>query len=189
MWDAEFKCYDYVPEDVSDESLAEQLTYNPLTFRWYLNISKSTSQTKSAMSTAGSKQVSKINSNSEKLFDCDITFRVPTTELQERRGCKFGIINTCSENWEDTEVKTQCEAYTARIYSGKNLYRNHHCLLCNILAVPDEFSTTALYFGYEVNVHAQSFTMLLDWRRLKGGACSTSEIYDPLSRVCREVFI
>jgi hypothetical protein len=183
IWGAEFKCYHYVPAYESAETLAEQLSYNPLTLQWNFNRSKYTYDTELNLPTAGHTEVSKSNSISKKLVDCDITFRAPSIELQERRGCKFGIIDRCSENWEDNEAKSQCEAYTARTYSGNNLYRNHHCLLCTILAVP---STTVSNVLHQPRL---SFTMLLDWRRLNEGVCSSSEIYDPLSRVCRKVFI
>jgi hypothetical protein len=188
IWSAEFICDDYVTAHVSDETLAEQLSYNPLTFRWCLNISKYSIEMKSDLTTAGPMQVTKSNSNSEKLFDCVVTFRAPAMVLQERRGCKFGIISRCSKNWEDIEVKNQCEAYTARIYYGNNLYRNHHCVLCTIPAVATKFSTTTRYPGHRKKT-GLSFRMLLDWRRLKGRVCSSAEVYDPLSRVCREVFI
>jgi hypothetical protein len=89
IWGAEFNCDDYVPEYVPDESLAEQLSYNPFTLRWYLNIRTYSFEMKSDLTTAGPKQVSKRNNNSEKLFDCGITFRAPTMVLQERRGCRF----------------------------------------------------------------------------------------------------
>jgi hypothetical protein len=149
IWSAELKCDDYVPEYVSDETLAEQLSYNPLTLRWRLNRSKYSFEIKSDLTTAGPMQVSKSNSNSEKLSDCGITFRAPAMVLQERRGCKYGIISRCSENWEDTEMKTQCEAYTARIYYGDNLYRNHNCLVCNVLAVDTNFLQPSATLGTE----------------------------------------
>jgi hypothetical protein len=184
MWGAEFKCYDYVPPYVSDETLAEQLSYDPLTLRWRLDISKYAPELEADL-TEGLTEVSKSNRISKKLVDCDITFRAPSTELQERRGCKFGIISRCSENWEDKEVRIQCEAYTARIYYEDNLYRNHDCFLCNI---PD-FSTEYTTSRDVLHTPILSFTMLLDWRRLKERVCSSSEIYDPLHRVCRKVFI
>jgi hypothetical protein len=178
----------YVPEYVSEETLAEQLSYNPSALRWFLNISKYSFEMKSDLTTAGPMQVSKSNSNSEKLLGCDITFSAPAMVLQDRRGCKFGTISRCSKNWEDIGVKNQCEAYTARIYYGDNLYRNHHCLLCNIPAVATTFSTTIRYPGHRKKP-GMSFRMFLDWRRLKRRVCSSSEIYDPLSCVCHEVFI
>ena len=115
------------------------------------------------------------------------------------RKCIKNEIRSCSQRWEDAEVKAQCEAYTARACSGWKTYRNRHCLLCNNVDVPKQcYSIEWGEYGeyekdYVTTPHTfsvqESFTMLLDWRRLKTGACASSEIYDPLSRVCRKVFM
>ena len=64
-------------------------------------------------------------------------------------------------------MKAQCEAYTARVCSGPKTYRNRHCLLCNILGFP-ELCTEPEHFDISTP-YIPSFTMLLDWRRLKRG--------------------
>jgi hypothetical protein len=83
----------------------------------------------------------------------------------------------------DRFAGTKCEAYTARIRSARHTYRNHHCLVSNGLFPPNSCDT-----DYRHKRSPVSFTILLDWKRLKGGVCAPSEIYDPLSRVCRKVF-
>ena len=81
-------------------------------------------------------------------------------------------------------MKAQCEAYTARACSGPYKYRNRHCLLCNNIDVPEQCYNP---FG-DGGSGTTPFSVLLDWRRLKRGECPSSEIYDPLSCVCRKVF-
>jgi len=176
IWDAGFKCRNYRPGVAPYETLEEELTYNRSTSRWNLNVSKS-SDVESSMSPPRNVQTS-----DNELYECDLQFGPPTAQLPARR-CKPGIVNSCSENWKETAVKTQCEAYTAHICSGSDTYRNHHCLVCNGLFPPNSCDT--------VHRHKESpepFTILLDWKRLRRGVCAPSEIYDSLSRVCRKVF-
>ena len=188
IWNARFKCNDYCEQTyVPDEILAERLSFNPLTFEWNLNISQSTADTNSGLLYPGIKQCS-INNNKQDVESvCSLIFTAPINASERNRKCDNSVINKCSESWENAEVRTQCEAYTARVCSGVFKYRNHHCMLCNYLADPEPCSEVPSFF-YEVP-EMPSLTMLLDWRRLKRGACESSEIYDPLSRVCRKVFI
>jgi hypothetical protein len=178
IWDAQFECHNYRIGLVSYETLEEELTYNPSTSRWNLNVSKS-SDVESSMSPPRNVQTS-----DNELYECDLQFTAPTAQLPARR-CKPGVVNSCSENWKETAVKTQCEAYTAHICSGWDTYRNHHCLVCNGLFPPNSCDTAVYVFSTGL---PESFTILLDWQRLRRGVCAPSEIYDSLSRVCRKVF-
>jgi hypothetical protein len=94
--------------------------------------------------------------NNEQEIHCDssVTIRAPEMKLPTGE-CNMHEIRKCSERWEDTEVKAQFEAYTARVCSGGNSYRNRHCMLCNNLYVP-----TACAYGY---CGTESLTMVLDW--------------------------
>lgn len=189
IWNAEFECHTGLHEVVPDETLSEHLVYNPFTSEWNLNISKSFFKMKSRISTQEPTQVREDNKD-EILCACQLTFRIPTLKLQTYRLCKINIISRCSEDWKDINVKTHCEAYTARICSGIHTYRNLHCLKCNNVVAPEPCRPVFFYAtNHEPQEPGLSFTMLLDWRRLKRGTCASSEIYDPLSHVCREVFI
>jgi hypothetical protein len=173
IWDSSFSCYGLYPfHALSDETITKHLSFNPLTSKWNLNIS--TSDMKSS-STENNKE--EIHSN------CLHDFSPPKMELPKRY-CNPDEVGRCSDSWEDAEVKAQCEAYTARVCYGQNTYRNRHCLLCNHLDVPQPcFPKPAIFeYGYA------PISLLLDWRRLKRGTCAPSEVYDPLSCVCRKVF-
>jgi hypothetical protein len=184
IWDANFHCCDsYPPAPLSDETIVEHLSFNPLTSRWNLNISLPTSDMISSKSTPDYTQRSIDNNTQDIHCDCYMTFRAPKMKLPTRE-CNKHEIRRCSESWKDVEVKAQCEAYTARVCYGYEIYRNRHCMLCNYVDVPEPCSHRGPYLG-----SPPSLTTLLDWRRLKTGACASSEIYDPLSRVCRKVFI
>ena len=186
IWDASFSCYgSYLPTSLSHETIAEHLSFNPLTSEWNLNISLATSDMKSGMSTPGYIQRRIDNNNQEIHSKCYLTFTIPAMELPTRR-CNQYEIRSCSDSWKDAEVKAQCEAYTARLCSGPMTYRNRYCLLCNHLDVPE---TCYYVYGAAYPAAIPSLTVLVDWRRLKRGACASSEIYDPLSCVCRKVFI
>jgi hypothetical protein len=183
IWAAGFVCRGYHrPRNVTVEKLAELFTYKPSTSQWNLKIRKYASDMKSGMSTQGTTQNSKSNNNDETVYVCDLYFTVGKTKLEYRRSCPLGIpvVDRCSENWKDTEVKTQCEAYTAHICSGTHIYRNQYCMLCNY----EVFTGRCIGSVY---THLP-FTALLDWKRLKRGMCASSEVYDTLSRVCRKVF-
>jgi hypothetical protein len=143
------------------------------------------SDMKSSKSAPGYIQRSTDNNKQEAHSYCDLIFTSPAIELPTR-SCNKNEIRSCSDSWEDAEVKAQCEAYTARVCSGPKTYRNRHCLLCNNIDVPK----TCYYASpYPYPAEIPSLTMLLDWRKQKRGACASSEIYDPLSCVCRKVFV
>jgi hypothetical protein len=191
IWDASFSCYgSNLPITLPDETIAEHLSFNPLTSEWNLNISLPTSDMISSMSTVGYIQRSTDNNTQEIYYRCSVKFRRPVMGfLLPTRSCYRNEVRRCSDSWEDAEVKAQCEAYTARLCSGPDIYRNRHCLLCNNLDVPKP--CYYLYPHPMTTVIASSIPVLpvlLDWRRLKRGACASSEIYDPLSSVCRKVF-
>jgi hypothetical protein len=129
IWDAAFICRDY--PDVSDVSVAEHLTYNPSTLQWNLKIRKSTSDMKSNVSTPGTTiQDSENNNNDETLYVCDLEFRTLGTKLPHRWSCLKGVtvVSRCPDEWKDTEVITQFEAYTAHVCVNlqQKIYRNHH---------------------------------------------------------------
>jgi len=174
------------PTNLSDETIAEHLSFNPRTSEWNLNKSLSTSDMKSSKSTPGYIQGSTDNNKQEIHSYCFLKLTDPAMDLPTRR-CNRKGVRTCSDSWEDAEVKAQCEAYTARVCSGGDTYRNWHCLLCNHVDGPETcyfsaIDSTAIFPD-------PSFTMLLDWSRLKKGACAPSEKYDPISRVCRKIFM
>jgi hypothetical protein len=135
------------------------------------------------LSTQGTIQNSKSNNNYGTVHVRDLQFTVGKTELEDQVPCPWGIpvVDRCSENWKDTEVKTQCEAYTAHTCSGGSMYRNKYCMLCNY-GFPPGFCVAGVKHGFP-------FTILLDWKRLTRETCTSSEIYVPLSRVCRKVFM
>jgi len=185
IWDPRFSCYgSELRTPLSDETIAEHLSFNPLSSEWNLNISIPTSDMKSGKSPLGYIQRRTDNNMQEIHSKCSLKFIIPIGDLPTR-SCKPMEVRRCSDSWEDAEVKAQCEAYTARVCSGPDTYRNRHCLLCNNLDVPE-----TCYFRYVSYPPPQipSLTMLLDWRRPNRGACASSEIYDPLSCVCRKVF-
>jgi hypothetical protein len=186
IWAAKFTCPNHV-RDVFDETLAEYLTYNPSTLQWNLKTRKYTQDMKSDKSTSGTTQNRKGENNDEKVYGCYLEFIALKTELQDRKSCQEGVtvVSRCPEEWKDTEMITQCEAYTDLICSEKvnTVYRNHHCMLCNNEVFRGGCKGVKGTVGYGL-----SFRQLLDWKELRKGTCASSEVYDPLSRVCRKVF-
>jgi hypothetical protein len=183
IWDAKFDCCSfYPPTDLSDETIVKHLSFNPLTSTWNLNISLPTSDMKASKTTPGYIQRSTDNNEQDIHCNCYMTFIPPKMKLPTRY-CNIREIRKCSETWEDAEVKAQCEAYTARVCSGGNSYRNRHCMLCNNVDVPEPCFYGGPYFS-----KIPSLSTLLDWRSLKRGECASSEVYDPLSCVCRKAF-
>ena len=216
IWDANFTCYSSEPSTaLTDETIAEHLSFNLLTSEWNLNISQPTSNMTSSQSTRAYIQRSTDNNKQEIYSNCSLIFTAPEMELQTRM-CKKNEIRRCSDSWNDAEVKAQCEAYTARLCSGQDTYRNRHCLLCNNFDVPEPCNSNKWggghggwgaskwggygghgaskwggyggHGGYGTSIKPP-FSVLLNWRRLKREGCPSSEIYDPLSCVCRKVFI
>ncbi|KDR21078.1 hypothetical protein L798_03675 [Zootermopsis nevadensis] len=183
LWDAEFKCgvrnlYINIP----DETVPEHFTYNHSTSQWYLKIKKSASDTKSVMSTPETTQNSENENSYEEEYACNLKFIPSGIQLKHRWSCELhmAIISTCPEDWNDAEVREQCETYTARVCTeDRKFFRNPHCMLCNnrseVMPCP-EFE-----YGYYPDL---SFTKVL---RFKKRTCMRSEIYDPFSRICRKV--
>jgi len=189
IWNAKFSCYGSDPPTaLSDETIAEHLSFNSLTSTWNLNTGLPTPDMKSSKSTPGYIQRSTEN-NKQETHSCGLIFILPEMKLPAR-WCKVYEVRRCSDSWEDAEVKAQCEAYTSRVCSGLDTYRNRHCLLCNHLDVLKRCYDYGVDVVVPVIVHTIApFSVLLDWRRQKTGACASSEMYDPLSHVCRKVFI
>ena len=176
------------PTNLSDETIAEHLSFNPPTSEWKLNISLSTSDMTTSKSTPGYTRTQGSTDNNKQGIKsyCLLEFKYPEMDLPTRQ-CYPDDVRRCSDSWEDDEVKAQCEAYTARVCSGGGIYRNWHCLLCNHVHVPEHCYFSAV--NSTIFFSDPSFTMLLDWSRLKKGACAPSEKYDPISRVCRKIFM
>jgi hypothetical protein len=115
-------------------------------------------------------------------YSCNLYYIPQVEELETIRYCKTGVISHCSPGWNGTEEQKLCEGYTARVCSGYNTYRNYHCLLCNDFTVSNPCLPSS--YGFPL----KPFSMLLNWNTLKRSECAKSQVYDPLSRVCRKVF-
>jgi hypothetical protein len=186
IWHAGFLCYDSnkrIP--LSDETIAEHLSFNPVTLEWNLNVRLPTSDMKSSKSIPGDIQRSTDNNKEDIHHKCHLEFIAPEMYLRTRR-CIPDEVRRCSDSWQDAEVKAQCEAYTARVCFRRNTYRNRHCLLCNHLDIPEECNFFYIFLRPE---QGMSLTVLIDWRSSKRGACASSQKYDPIFRVCRKVFV
>ena len=190
IWNARFTCYGSDPPTaLSDETIAEHLSFNSLNSAWDLYTSLPTPDMKSSKSTPEYIQRSTEN-NKLITHSCRLKFNPPEMKLPIRP-CFPYEVRRCSDSWEDAEVKAQCEAYTARVCSGQDTYRNRHCRLCNNIHVPQK-CFKGCWRRHCMIIFTQGrtpFSVLLDWRRLKTGECASSEMYDPLSHVCRKVFI
>jgi len=117
IWEASFSRYSsYPPIALSDETIREHLSFNPLTSEWNVNIRLPTSDIKSSKSPPRYIQRSTGNNMQEIHSDCSLTFRPPVWNLPTRQ-CKINETRSCSSRWEDAELKVQCEAYTARVCS------------------------------------------------------------------------
>jgi hypothetical protein len=178
---------------VSGEAFTKYLLYNTSTSEWNFHIDKSDLDIDSGISireepikgtAKGRKRVQQ-----EYKYSCMLNFRPKVEELKTIRSCKTGIISHCAEGWIATEEQKLCGAYTGRVCSGYNTYRNYHCFVCNNFADLNECQYLLFDLPPPREGYAPSFSMVLDWKRLKRNKCATSEIYDPLSRVCRKVFI
>jgi hypothetical protein len=185
IWEAKFQCY--IPSGmpsifVSEDTLTKYLSYDTYNSQWNFNIDKHDLDTDPGIffpNVSGMQQRYK--------YICDLVFRPQPNELKTARFCRTDIITTCSADWIATEEQKLCNAYTAHVCSDYNTYRNYHCFLCNNFSTL-EYCETPSYYTESPQEYAPSFSMLLDWKRLKRGTCASSEIYDPLARVCRKVF-
>jgi hypothetical protein len=102
--------------------------------------------------------------------------------------CDTGNLVRCADSWKNYEVKAQCEAYNDRVCSGCNTYPIQHCVLCNHIEVPEPCHNCIPVVGYD-EFESKAISVPLYCRRLKRRACALSEMYDPLYRVCRTVFM
>ncbi|PSN54745.1 hypothetical protein C0J52_04859 [Blattella germanica] len=179
IWSAEFKCFcedNRLPISSDDiEAWTSQLMFNEWTKLWSL------------------KYINESKDGSKDHIDCDcfLDFTPPRGIDNAFRSCVYKIVNKCSRRpiWTDTDVQNECEGYTDIICSGPHFYRNYDCVLCNYKVL--EKCTYKVYQGggtiFIGNGEEVSFTMLLNWKRLKNNKkCSKSEIYDPLARICRQ---
>ncbi|PSN54744.1 hypothetical protein C0J52_04858 [Blattella germanica] len=174
IWLAKFdcSCHDFLPpyftESVSKSDNVDRLRYNPDTKIWYLK----------ALPLSGN------NENGDSDCSCKLNYQAPTNISFQLRGC-YRTINNCTGTWTDMEVKRECEAYTDVVCAENYMYRNPHCTICNNKE-RDACFTSIL----RAPPAAQSFSILLDWKRLKRSLqCSEGEVYDPLARICRRVYL
>jgi len=195
IWDAQFRCipkHDVPPLLVLGETFTKYLSFDSSSSQWNLNIGKSDLDSDSGISVfqipTKDKATGRRMLQQKYKYSCKLNFKPQADEIKIVRFCKTDIISTCSGDWIGTEEERLCEAYTARVCSGHNAYRNHHCLICNNYSVPNECTTPPTLPIPEAG-HVPSFSMFLDWKRLKRRVCASTEIYDPLSHVCRKVFI
>jgi hypothetical protein len=192
IWDAVFTCKSQsgIPNlPVSGDTFAEYLLYNAYTSQWYLNIDEDDLESDSGISVQEipAKRIATGRKTAQQKYkySCSLYFTPEADEQLTFRFCKTDIISTCSVGWDVTEEQELCGTYTSRICSAHNTYRNYHCFICNNLTVLNACRGPA----YAPEETVPSFSLLLDWRRLETNVCATSEVYDPLSRVCRKVFI
>jgi hypothetical protein len=167
---------------VSEETFTKYLSYNTYTSQWNFKIDKYDLETDPDITTLDG-----LGKQQQYKYRCDLIFRPQPNVLQTARFCRTDIISECSANWNATEEQEQCNAYTAHVCFGGNTYRNPHCFLCNNFTVLEHCAPPA--FPTEEQKLGPSFSMLLDWKRLRRGVCASSEIYDPFVRVCRKVFL
>jgi hypothetical protein len=186
IWEAKFQCsvrYGMPSFFVSEDTFIKYLSYDTQTSQWNFNIDKHDLDTDPGITIL-------IAPKKQQLYKyiCDLVFRPQPNELETARFCRSDVISECSGKWIGTEEQTQCNAYTAHIPSGCKTYRNHHCLLCNNFTALQPCTRPPTYPTAPTLGYAP-FSMLLDWKRLKRTTCASSEVYDPLARVCRKVFL
>jgi hypothetical protein len=165
---------------VSGETFANYLSYDTYNSQWNFNIDKYHLETDPGIFIPNGHWMQQRYK-----YRCDLVFRPQPYESETFRFCKTDIITECSADWIATEEQEQCNAYTAYVCSGHDIYRNHHCFLCNNVAYLEPCEPAP----HKAFGSVPTFSMLLDWKRLKREACASSEIYDPLARVCRKVFL
>ncbi|XP_069703443.1 uncharacterized protein [Periplaneta americana] len=167
IWNAEFQCDDVPDRLESGKSTAELFSFDPETKDWGLEFE-------------GARSV------------CNLQFRPPLDVYSLLRSCELEVVSQCSKTWMGVQVRNMCESYTARVCHGATTYRNRHCLICNGFSVSEECYFVNEDESYPVSTampELPSFTILLDWRRLKRSTCAKSQVYDPIYRVCREVYV
>jgi hypothetical protein len=168
---------------VPEEAFTNYLSYDTYNSQWNFNIDKYHLETDPGIFIADGHLMQQRYK-----YRCDLVFRPQSNELETFRFCRTDIITECSADWIATEEQEQCNAYTAYVCSGHNIYRNHHCFLCNNFATVEPCEPP-IRNDTKPHLLAPTFSMLLDWKRLKRSMCASSEIYDPLARVCRKVFL
>jgi hypothetical protein len=186
IWEGRFQCniesgMPYL--SVSEETFPNYLSYDTYNSEWYFDIDKYHLDTDPGIfirEEPGIQQRYK--------YICHLVFRPDWKDLRTFRFCRTDIITECSADWIATEEQKQCDAYTAHVCSGNSIYRNYHCFLCNNFTTLETCEPLSPQSTDRQGL-VPSFSMLLDWKRLKRRVCASSEIYDPLARVCRKVFL
>ncbi|XP_023723004.1 uncharacterized protein LOC111872936 [Cryptotermes secundus] len=169
---------------VSEDTIMKYLSYDTHTSQWNFDIDKHDLETDPGIRILIEPQIEQRYK-----YKCDLLFIPEPNELKTARFCRTDIIAECSTNWKGTEEHRQCNAYTAHICSGRKTYRNHHCFLCNNFTTLQQCGTYAEYPTAPTLEYGPPFSALLNWKRLKRRTCASSEIYDPLARVCRKVYV
>jgi hypothetical protein len=169
---------------VSEDTLTKYLSYDTHTSQWNFNIDKYDLDTDPDIFIPNGPRMQQRYK-----YICDLVFRPQPNELKTIRFCRTDIITECSADWIGTEEQKQCNAYTAHVCSGGKTYRNHHCFLCNNFTALKNCEPPTPQLPEGALGYAPSFSILLDWKRLKRMTCASSEIYDPLAQTCRKVFL
>jgi hypothetical protein len=188
IWEAKFQCHIHTGLPfilVSEDTFTKYLLYDTYNSQWNFNIDKHDLDTDPGIQlflryVPGKQQQYK--------YKCNLVFIPQPNVLKTVRFCRTDIITQCPPHWIATEEQKQCNAYTAHVCSGRKTYRNYHCFLCNNFPTLEHCEPPTPYPTQVVLEYAPSFSVLLDWKRLKKGTCASSEKYDPLARVCRKVF-
>ncbi|XP_069692371.1 G-protein coupled receptor Mth2-like isoform X2 [Periplaneta americana] len=184
IWPVYFVCGStYV--NINDEEFIDHLEYNTTAQRWTLNMTEKVDYLLF-------ETVDKFRPDRH-IYSCDVVMSIPRIDLAPVRDCKAAVVDSCPDNWTDTSVRTQCEAFTSYLCSDEITYRNYYCGVCNNNGSFDGDSCSNLYFDVRImyGYVPPGFSILLDWRSLsKREICwQETEKYDPFTKSCRKVFI
>ncbi|KAJ4443907.1 hypothetical protein ANN_05694, partial [Periplaneta americana] len=184
IWPVYFVCGStYV--NINDEEFIDHLEYNTTAQKWTLNMTEKVDYLLF-------ETVDKFRPDRH-IYSCDVVMSIPRIDLAPVRDCKAAVVDSCPDNWTDTSVRTQCEAFTSYLCSDEITYRNYYCGVCNNNGSFDGNSCSNLYFDVRImyGYVPPGFSILLDWRSLsKREICwQETEKYDPFTKSCRKVFI
>ncbi|KAJ9585544.1 hypothetical protein L9F63_002661 [Diploptera punctata] len=177
MWPIYFNCSNWMKLD--EETLLKHLVYDTRNSSWMLNITD---------------YLSLFDKNVVKpshFEACHVGVQIPAEVHSVLRLCPKNLIDSCPSNWDDDEVKVQCESYVSYTCSLANnqMYRNYYCGYCN-----NNGTFKSIVCIGELVVRSTKppadFSLLFDWHKLsKRSTCSdVSEQFDPLSNTCRKLF-
>ncbi|PSN47904.1 hypothetical protein C0J52_03376 [Blattella germanica] len=174
IWQVGFECDNWLK--LNEDVLLSVLVYDEHTSSWGLNytdyLSIFTYDTPST---------------SSDIENCTVSVQAPYKVLNFQRNCSTYVVDRCTENWTDDEVKDKCEAYTNYICSKNDLriYRNKYCGLCNNEISFLNFKDCLSQIDIRIT-GKPDFTMIFDWHQLrKKSTCShETEEYDPMLKRC-----